>query len=244
MARVRQSTCCNNGSFGYSSACFLHAFLRHSRPARVVEVGCGMSTLLMREALLKSVEQDGGRPVITTAYPFPPKFIESLPQDSVPVELLEIPVEAADSSIFEQLEAGDLLFIDSSHVVRAGGDVLKLYLEVLPRLRPGVYIHVHDIQFPYDYPAEYVTRRTAPRLFWTDQYLLQAFLAFNDSFRVLLAGYQIQRDYAQEVATAFPSGSPRFTARPAASTCSGFPKSEGDPRRARLRSSTCARGRS
>ena len=100
-------------------------------------------------------------------------------------QLMQRPVQEVPLTFFERLQANDILFIDSSHVVRIGGDVIYLYLEVLPRLAPGVLVHVHDVYLPRHYPKRWVVDS---RRFWTEQYLLQAFLAFNRTFEVLWAG--------------------------------------------------------
>jgi hypothetical protein len=92
-----------------------------------------------------------------------------------------------------------LLFIDSSHVIRMGGDVQFLYLDVLPRLKPGVLVHIHDIQLPYEYPRSY-----PPRYFWTEQYLLQSFLTHNARFEVLLGGHMLQTDHPDVFREVFP----------------------------------------
>jgi hypothetical protein len=99
------------------------------------------------------------------------------------------------------LRAGDILFIDSSHVVRIGGDVNFLYLEVLPRLREGVSVHIHDIFFPKNYPVEWVMRN---QRFWTEQYLLQAFLTYNTQFEVLWCGSYMYAKYPERLRAAFP----------------------------------------
>ncbi len=93
-------------------------------------------------------------------------------------------VEETTTKHFEDLGENDVLFIDTSHVVRTGGDVQHLYLRVMPALRPGVLVHMHDIFLPRDYPREWLADQ---KKFWTEQYLLQAFLAFNGEFEVLLA---------------------------------------------------------
>jgi hypothetical protein len=109
-------------------------------------------------------------------------------------------VEDVGVETFEQLQARDVLFIDSSHVVRIGGDVTYLFLEVLPRLQPGVVIHVHDIFFPGDYPRDWVVEQFR---FWSEQYLLQAFLAFNSAFEVLLCNGYLQSKYAPVLRATF-----------------------------------------
>src|SRR5207247_5820903 len=98
------------------------------------------------------------------------------------------------------LQSGDVLFIDSSHTVKIGGDVNYLFLEVLPRLKPGVIVHVHDIFLPFEYPREWV--RDDFR-FWAEQYLLQAFLTFNSEFQVLMANNYLNHSYAKVLRRAF-----------------------------------------
>jgi hypothetical protein len=102
------------------------------------------------------------------------------------VELLEQPVETVDLKLFRQLDKNDILFIDSTHTVKFGSDVLREFLEILPELRPGVLVHVHDIFFPFDYPPEWLKIH---RRAWNEQYLLEAFLAYNSQFDILLANH-------------------------------------------------------
>lgn len=101
----------------------------------------------------------------------------------------------------------DILFVDSSHTVRIGGDVNFLILEVLPRIKPGVLVHFHDIPIPYEYAEVYYTNPRA-RMFWTESYLLQAFLALNSSYEVLLAMNYIMTDYPDDFRSAFPHYDP------------------------------------
>lgn len=179
-----------SGSFGAASAYLLHAFVRHYKPGRVIEVGAGHSTLIFRGAI-----DMNGSGTLTTIDPYPGEQVHGLPVDELIAEKVEsVPVER-----FEELGAGDMLFIDSSHVIRTGGDVQFLYLDVLPRLKPGVLVHIHDIQLPYEYPRSY-----PPRYFWTEQYLLQAFLAHNPRFEVLLGGYMLQTDHPDVFREVFP----------------------------------------
>lgn len=190
----------DNASFSYSSAVLLYSIVRHFRPAAVIEVGAGMSTLVLAEALARN-----GGGVLTTIEPHPreaPLF------ETAGARLIAKPVQDVSLRTFEGLRSGDVLFIDSSHVVKTGGDVNYLYLEVLPRLRSGVIVHIHDIYLPYEYDRTYSGRTDAPRFFWTEQYLLQALLSENPRWEVLMAGYLLQRDYASEVAAAFPGWEP------------------------------------
>jgi len=101
---------------------------------------------------------------------------------------------------FGKLKENDILFIDSSHVLKIGSDVQYEYLDILPRLSKGVIVHVHDIFLPAEYPKEWVLK---DYIFWTEQYLLQAFLAFNDSFEVLWAGHYMHLKYPNKLEDAF-----------------------------------------
>jgi hypothetical protein len=207
-----------NSSFGFSSACLLHCVVRHLRPSQVIEVGAGMSTLLL-EASLEANERDTGhRGRLVSIDPYQHAGVREAASMRKPTSMPEPPpdehllvaaeVQTVPLERFTSLQAGDLLFIDSSHVVRTGGDVNFLYLEVLPRLAPGVVIHIHDIQIPYEYHRDYSAASGAARLYWTEQYLLQAFLTLNTEFTVLLAGYWLQRDHTERFAALFPTWDP------------------------------------
>jgi hypothetical protein len=118
------------------------------------------------------------------------------------IELITKRVEEIDVSFFSSLKANDILFIDSSHTVKFGSDVCYEFLEILPSLKRGVWVHVHDIFFPHDYPAEWLLKR---RLALNEQYLLEAFLAFNREFEVALANYWLALDHAPAVRRLFAS---------------------------------------
>ena len=115
--------------------------------------------------------------------------------------LIREKAENVEPDFFSQLEAGDILFIDSSHVVRTGGEINFLYLEVLPRLKPGVLVHVHDIFLPREYPRDWFFRL---RHSWTEQYLLQAFLIFNRAYSVTWCSQFMHLRYPRELKLAFP----------------------------------------
>jgi len=187
----------DNDTFGYTSACLLHAFVRHRQPMQVVEVGAGMSTLVFRSALAAN---GGGKLISIDPYPAP--YLSRLGADHTVVDR---PVQEVDRAIFEE---ADFVFIDSSHVMRTGGDVNTIYLDVLPRLRAGTTVHVHDVHLPFEYPREY-SRREQSRYFWNEQYVLQAFLVMNHSYRIDLAGYWAQTMHPREFSEAFPGFDPR-----------------------------------
>jgi len=111
-------------------------------------------------------------------------------------------VEEVDLSQFDELKQNDILFIDSSHVLRIGNDVQYEYLEVLPRINKGIIIHIHDIFLPMEYPKNWVLKM---HRFWSEQYLLQAFLAFNSAFEILWAGSYMHLRHPDQLEKAFSS---------------------------------------
>ena len=117
-------------------------------------------------------------------------------------ELIERPVQDVSLDFFEELGDGDILFIDSTHVLKIGSDVQYEYLEILPRLNHGVVVHVHDIFIPGEYPREWIDRS---RFFWNEQYILQAFLAFNREYEVIWPGRFLQLFHADALRSAFPA---------------------------------------
>ena len=157
----------------------LHGMVRMLAPARVMEIGSGVSTAVTAKALTLNAEETGRVPRFTAIEPFPSDAVRAgFPGLD---ELLDVPVQQVPLAGFEALAENDILFIDSSHMVKIGSDAQYEFLEILPRLQPGVVVHVHDIFFPHDYGREFVLRQKA---FWNEQYVLQAFLTFNHTFRV------------------------------------------------------------
>lgn len=189
---------CNNDSFGIAAASILHCMIRHHAPRTIIEVGGGMSTYVSARAVRMNRAQGKEAKLIT---------IEPSPNDVLKTgfsgldALVVKNVENVDVEFFAQLREGDILFIDTSHVSRIGGDVNYLYLEVLPRLNKGVIIHIHDIFLPKNYPREWVV---GERYFWNEQYLLQAFLAFNTHFEILLCGSYISYEHPDLLRSVFP----------------------------------------
>lgn len=169
------------GAFGLLDAQVAYAMVRSIKPRRIIEIGTGFSTLAMAEACERNAA-DGAPVEFTTIDPYPSFAVDLKPKGLT--RNLTKPVEVLPMSTFEALEAGDILFIDSTHVIRPGGDVEYEYFHILPRLKPGVWIHVHDIFFPLPYPPEWARDR---HIFWNEQQLLNAFLAYNHSFRTRLA---------------------------------------------------------
>jgi hypothetical protein len=186
-----------NGSFMSGDAEALYAVIRRFQPHRIIEIGSGFSTMMAAAAVARNVAE-GGTPVDHRCIePYSFAWLDGLPNVSVVREK----VEDVDPEVFASLEAGDILFIDSSHMIRPGGDVLFEYLQLLPRVAPGVLVHIHDVFTPYDYPADWVSDDGR---MWNEQYLLEAFLSCNDRFEVVLALNHLARDHATALGEAFP----------------------------------------
>ena len=185
----------DNGFFNGFDAAVYYSLVRHLKPERIVEIGGGYSTQLANKALAAN-----GVGKLTCIEPYP----ERLNGAAQNFEVIQKRVEEIGVNLFSCLEANDILFIDSSHTVKFGSDVCYEFLEILPRLAPGVWVHVHDIFFPHDYPAEWLIER---RLALNEQYLLEAFLSFNNQFRVTLANYWLCLDHSDETTRVWPSNS-------------------------------------
>ncbi len=190
-----------NPSFSYGCAVSTHCVIRHFRPMRVIEIGSGMSSRVISRALKMNHDHGGSASEYVVVDPYPTAFVKSGVLRVT--KIMETRVELMDPAYFEVLKANDILFIDSGHCVRIGGDVNYLVLDVLPRLKPGVIVHLHDISIPYEYPKAYATNESF-RQFWTEQYLLHAFLCFNTDFEILLAMNYLMTDHSELFKTSFP----------------------------------------
>jgi hypothetical protein len=185
----------DNHLFDGTDALVAYCMVRHFQPHLIIEVGSGFSSLLLGEAAEKN-----NISALICIEPFPQEFLkQGFPGLH---RLIEKKVEDIDLAFFSELHSGDVLFIDSSHTVKIGGDVNYLFLEVLPRLEPGVIVHIHDIFLPFEYRRDWVLDEFR---FWTEQYLLQAFLTFNSEFEVLMANSYLAHGYLEDLKAAFPS---------------------------------------
>jgi hypothetical protein len=187
-----------NGGYMAIDAHVYYAMIRHHKPTRIIEIGAGNSTLLGGAACLENQRETGHAVDYTAIDPYPQSILER----RVPglTRLITSRVQDMGMERFTSLEAGDILFIDSSHVLRSGNDVEYEYLEILPRLAPGVLVHIHDISLPRRYPKVYFENQ----LYWNEQYLLQAFLSFNSRFKVLWAGNYMILKHPERVCAVFP----------------------------------------
>ncbi len=168
-----------NQYFCYSDGIILYSMLRHFKPKRVIEIGSGFSSAVMLDTndsfLEKSVQ-------FTFIEPYPERLYSLFNAvDRQNQRVIIDSIQNVDLQLFETLESGDILFVDSSHVVKVGSDVAHIMFEILPRLKPGVIIHFHDIFYSFEYPKSWVEMGFA----WNEAYVLRAFLQFNPAFDVL-----------------------------------------------------------
>jgi len=192
----------DNGTYETGDAETLFAMLRQFKPARVLELGSGTSSHII-SAALRANDADGNRSTYRVFDPYPWQATELGPASGV--EVVALGATDVPPSEYAALEPGDVLFVDTTHTVKTGGDVNHLLLEVVPRLPVGVIVHFHDIFLPYEYPREWVVDM---RLAWAEQYLLQAFLAFNRQFEVLLPVHALARTAPAELDRLIPGFHP------------------------------------
>ena len=190
----------DNLYMGSVDAEILYCFVRRYKPRRVIEIGSGFSTLLSARALLKNHSEGHSLGELIAVEPYPKEFLRrGFPGLS---RVITEKVQSLPLDFFMDLQEDDILFIDSSHIVKTGSDVCYEFLEILPRLPKGVLVHVHDIFLPSEYPRHQVLDLT---IFYNEQYLLHAFLAFNSAFRVLWAGSFMHLQHPRELSRAIPS---------------------------------------
>ena len=188
----------------------LYAIVRNTKPNLLVELGSGASSHVIDAA--RRVNASEGHPFVHEIFdPFPFSANNFGPVPTARVESLR--TEDIDPKQFDRLTEGDILFVDTTHTVKTGGDVTHIFLDILPRLAPGVLVHIHDIFLPYEYPSEWIFNL---RRLWAEQYLLQAFLAFNDAFEVIFPAQAVARSAPEVVAALLPSFGPEVSPGPGA----------------------------
>ena len=198
-----------NGSFGPTDAQYLYNTIRLSKPQKIIEIGSGFSTLMAIKAISANKSEDldyNCEHICIEPYSF--AWLEKLN-----IEIVRKRVEEVDIKIFKTLNKNDILFIDSSHMIRPQGDVLFEYLEILPILKSGVLVHIHDIFTPKDYLYEWILDHI--RL-WNEQYLLEAFLTLNKEFKIIAALNHLKHNYFPEISKTCPA----LITKPDAEPCS------------------------
>ena len=190
-----------NGFYPVVDGDILYGVVRHLEPRRIVEVGAGWSTRVIRDAI-----DHGGLKVDHRV--FDPDVAEA--QSRIGESVTVTPLGARDipDGAFGELEAGDVLFVDTTHTVKLGGDVNRLLLEVVPALAKGVVVHIHDVYLPFEYPRWLVEKYD---MVWQEQYLVQALIAHSSAFEVLMANHALGRLRPERLA-ATVAGIPAGTA--------------------------------
>lgn len=187
-----------NHSYQDLDAVTLYCMIRHFKPRRIIETGCGFSSRVISIAARKNAAE--GHPVkCTFIEPYPS---ERILRDRLAGPLVEKKVEDVPLATFQELEAGDFLFIDTSHVIKTQNDCCYEYLELLPSLKSGVIIHVHDIFTPYDYPEEWMLHNLFA---FNEQYALECLMSGNPSLEVVFPLHYLWKDYADSLIKFFPS---------------------------------------
>jgi len=179
-----------NGAFEWMDARLLHYFLQKNKPKKIIEIGSGNSTLLTyntKQMFNLDLE-------IICIEPYPSDYLVSL-HDKGKITLIKNNLENIDLNIFTTLTENDILFIDSSHVLKLDSDVLFYFTKIFPLINKGVLIHIHDIFFPYDYPLDWLKEGR----FWNEQYFLYVFLQYNDKYKIKFCNSYSQFKYSNEL---------------------------------------------
>ena len=192
-----------SSSYDVGDAIVYICMLCHLQPARLIEVGSGSSSAVALDAFDAFFP---ARPQCSFIEPYPSYLKSLLKNDDIhSIEIIETGVQDVETNYFEKLQNSDILFIDSTHIVKTGSDVLYEIFEILPRLRPGVVVHFHDVFYPFEYPHEWVIERNYS---WNELYILRAFLTNNQDWEIMffndyfarLERAQVERDAPEMLA--------------------------------------------
>ena len=188
-----------NGSFEAGDAEIYYSFIRHLKPNKIIEIGSGNSTLVALEAARSNSIIENFKTEIICIEPFEMNWLEE-----TNAIVIREKVESLDIEFFKSLNENDILFIDSSHIIRPNGDVLFNFLTILPILNKNVYIHIHDIFTPNNYPSKWIVDKN---LLWNEQYIFEALLSGSDTFEIVMANNFLHQNHYNE----FNAGSPFVT---------------------------------
>ncbi len=185
----------NNGSFEEGDAEIYYQMIRYLKPNKILEVGSGHSTLIGLEAVEKN-KIDNKKTLIKSIEPYENKWLSNLD-----IEVIREPLEKIDKNWNKELSKNDIFFLDSSHIIRPDGDVLKFYLEILPSLKKGVIVHIHDIFTPKNYLANWTFDKL--RL-WNEQYLLESILSNSNNYEIILSLNFLKNRYFESLSNKCP----------------------------------------
>ena len=188
-----------NDQYGLGDATVQNCILRHARPRRIIEVGSGHSSA----AMLDTIDRDlGGDVRCTFIDPHPQRLVSVLRAgDMEHCTIIASGIQDADPALVDALEADDLLFIDSTHIVKTASDVVWDLFELLPHVKSGVYVHFHDMFWPFEYPAAWVRDMN---LSWNELYAVRAFLSYNSAFEIVFFGDYLWKTARAAVNAAAP----------------------------------------
>lgn len=170
----------DNPAYAWGDRSVLHAMLRYLRPKRIIEIGSGWSSACTVDTVEHSLGKDCA---VTFIEPFPSLLLELIGEAQLKTTIIESRVQDVPLDAFRSLERGDVLFIDSTHVLRTGSDVCYELFEVLPLLPPGVVVHFHDMFWPFEYPRRWAVDENRS---WNELYAVRAFLTSNHEWRILM----------------------------------------------------------
>ena len=174
----------NNGSFGHDDSYLYFSMINSFKPQKIIEIGSGFST----QVAVIAKEFGSLNTEILLIEPYPREELTILSEETI---IIEKKLEDVSLDLFLSLDKNDILFIDSSHVIKTKNDVVRIYLEILPVLKKGVIVHIHDISIPYEiHPAIFKAGYS-----WNEQYLLQALLTNSHRYNTLISGYYLTKDY-------------------------------------------------
>jgi len=187
----------NNPMYSYCDGIFLFLILLHIKPTRLIEIGSGFSSAL----LLDVVEKEKLKTKLTFIEPFPERLYRLISEkDKVSHQIISKPIQEVDLSLFDTLEKDDILFLDTSHILKTASDLYVEIFEILPRLKPGVIIHIHDIFPHFEYPKEWIYKQKA----YNEAYFLKSFLMYNEHYEMVLMNSWIQQEFSAYISEHMP----------------------------------------
>ena len=186
----------NNKFFEAGDAEIYYQIIRYFKPKKIIEIGSGHSSLLAKQAIKNNKKIDNVTTKLTCIEPYENRWLEE--ND---IHVIREKVEEIDIKIFSDLNKNDILFIDSSHVIKPQGDIIKIFLEILPKLKPGVIVHIHDIFSPRDYPENWLK---VENRFFNEQYLLEGILDNSSKYKIMLSLNLLKHDFYSEIKKVCP----------------------------------------